>query len=380
MTETSNSENASSEQATPNSKEPWSGHVESIKIVSYRSFTDIEIPFSPGLNIISGANGIGKSSILYLLSNAFQRPVGSLPWMEEVARNKLLSGFSKVLNLKVEQLIRDSKYSDPSLGTVGTLFTVRYEGGRSLDFRRHNSKQDARHRLIPYYSQSKPWGLPSVPAIYLGLSRLSAPGEIDDQIRFKKRHVLSDESMEELKKAYSRIARLKLLQTETGSWDGGKLAGSFDTTTDGVDSNTVSAGQDNVFVILYAFQALKEYATKTEKSPSVLLIDEFDATLHPAMQIDLMSKLRKESKDWNIRVFFTSHSFNVLEEGLRHKDNILYFRSLANGSAELEQEPSMASFRMDLSTLTRDVMSIEFLDKESNDFLDTESMEFLDSF
>ena len=26
------------------------------------------------------------------------------------------------------------------------------------------------------------------------------------------------------------------------------------------------------------------------------------------------------------------------------------------------------------------VMSIEFLDKESNDFLDTESMEFLDSF
>ncbi|PAT09623.1 hypothetical protein CKJ80_10210 [Corynebacterium hadale] len=30
--------------------------------------------------------------------------------------------------------------------------------------------------------------------------------------------------------------------------------------------------------------------------------------------------------------------------------------------------------------LPKTVMSIEFLDKESNDFLDTESMEFLDSF
>ncbi|PAT11875.1 hypothetical protein CKJ80_01290 [Corynebacterium hadale] len=42
---------------------------------------------------------------------------------------------------------------------------------------------------------------------------------------------------------------------------------------------------------------------------------------------------------------------------------------------------ALSSLGLSCSQLsTGGVMSIEFLDKESNDFLDTESMEFLDSF
>lgn len=346
----------SSDKGEANSKAPWAGHVESIQIASYRKFRDVEIPFKSGLNIISGANGIGKSSILYLISNAFQRPSSSISWMSGVSSGKLFSGFSDLLNLKVEKLIKNAKYNDPSLGVRGALFTVHYEGGRSLDFRRHNSAKANRHRLAPYYDKAQAGGLPSVPVIYLGLSRLSAPGEIADSETFKKQKNLSEQSLEELKSTYKDIARLKLLETETGSWSGRKLSGSFDTTEDGVDSNTISAGQDNVFVILYALQTLVEFSAMTEGRPSVLLIDEFDATLHPAMQRDLMDHLRKVANENNIRIIFTSHSFNVLENGLRAKDNILYFKTLANGTAQLDPNPSMTSFRMDLNTLTRDAL------------------------
>ncbi|MDK8823441.1 AAA family ATPase [Corynebacterium coyleae] len=337
-------------------KAPWAGHVESIKIASYRKFRDIEITFKPGLNIIGGANGTGKSSILYLVSNSFQRPTKKMPWMADVTRNQLLTGFTGHLNQKVYKLIKNSKYNDPSAGFKGTLFTVCYEGDIAFDYRRHNSDKTNRHRLIPYYGNSQSVGLPAVPVIYLGLSRLSAPGEIDDEETFKKQKNLSEEAMEDLKNAYKKIARLELLDTETGSWGGGKLSGSFDTTKEGVDSNTISAGQDNVFVILYAFQTLVEYSKQTDGKPAVLLIDEFDATLHPAIQRELMDYLRASAVEHNVRVIFTSHSFNVLENGLEAKDHVLYFKTLAGGDVQLDPEPSMTSFRMDLSTLTMDAL------------------------
>lgn len=344
---------ASSPSKSAKGKEPWAGHVESIEIFSYRKFKKIEINFKQGLNIISGANGIGKSSILYLLSNAFQRPTSNIPWMATASKAQTLTGVSGVLNLKVEKLLKNSKYSDPSVGVKGVLFTIKYEGGRSLDFRRHNSDKNNRHRMTPYYDKTDSWGLPSVPAIYLGLSRLAAPGEISDSETFKKQNNLSSKSLEDLKRAYKYITGLDLIDPQTGSWSGVKLSGTFDTTTEGVDSNTISAGQDNVFVILYALQTLVEFSQLTNGKPSVLLIDEFDATLHPAMQWDLMNHLRSAAVNHNIRVVFTSHSFNVLENGLNAKDHILYFKTLANGDPQLDPEPSMTSFRMDLSTLTR---------------------------
>ena len=43
-----------------------------LKIKHYRKLKDIEIDLSKRINIISGTNGTCKSSILYMVSNAFR--------------------------------------------------------------------------------------------------------------------------------------------------------------------------------------------------------------------------------------------------------------------------------------------------------------------
>ena len=44
-------------------------HISAIKIYNYRSFLETErLSFSPGFNLIVGANSVGKSSILLCLS------------------------------------------------------------------------------------------------------------------------------------------------------------------------------------------------------------------------------------------------------------------------------------------------------------------------
>lgn len=47
--------------------------VKEIDIKKYKKFADKTIKFEKSLNAISGTNGTGKSSLLYIISNAYKR-------------------------------------------------------------------------------------------------------------------------------------------------------------------------------------------------------------------------------------------------------------------------------------------------------------------
>ena len=57
---------------------------------------------------------------------------------------------------------------------------------------------------------------------------------------------------------------------------------------------------------------------------SVLLVDELDATLHPAFQMKLLKLMREFSVNYKIQVIFTTHSMSTLEDMLENKDNVIY--------------------------------------------------------
>jgi predicted ATP-dependent endonuclease of OLD family len=71
-----------------------------------------------------------------------------------------------------------------------------------------------------------------------------------------------------------------------------KVRTDFDSNIVGIDSNTISAGEDNLYMLLTALVSLKYYYQSIESNndvESILLIDELDATLHPSYQIDCWS-------------------------------------------------------------------------------------------
>lgn len=47
--------------------------IKDLQIVQYRKLKNLNIEFTNNVNVISGTNGTCKTSLLYLISNSFQK-------------------------------------------------------------------------------------------------------------------------------------------------------------------------------------------------------------------------------------------------------------------------------------------------------------------
>jgi len=298
--------------------------IKQLNFIHYRKLKNIEIEFSKGVNIISGTNGTCKTSILHLISNSFQEPIG-------VKCMTPIRGLNNCTNPKIETLTKgDRKYANPAIGTTGILYSAEYFEGKKLEFRRKNDKaleeEKKRFRIIPKYSKGSGEKLPSVPVIYLGLSRLIASGEIDDIDFMKKRDSLPKEYHTEIAELYKELTKqeINIESYKTMQFEKIKTRAEFTTTEEGIDSNTISDGQDNIHIILTSLICLKYYFNETNKE-SILLIDEADSTLHPDLQLKLLKIFKRFSNNYNIQIVFTTHSLDFLEEGIKREEyNVIY--------------------------------------------------------
>lgn len=298
--------------------------IKKLSFIHYRKLKNIEIDFSKGVNIISGTNGTCKTSILHLISNSFQEPTG-------IKCMKPIRSLNNCTNPKIETLTKGDKiYANPAIGTTGILYSAEYYDGTNLEFRRKNDKaleqEKKRFRIIPKYSKGTNEKLPVTPVIYLGLSRLMSSGEIDDSDFIKKRDSLPKEYHAEIADLYKELTKQEIdtKSYKTMQYEKIKTRAEFSTTEEGIDSNTISDGQDNIHIILTALVSLKYYFDETGKE-SILLIDEADSTLHPDLQLKLLKIFKRFSSNYNIQITFTTHSLDFLEEGIKKEEyNVIY--------------------------------------------------------
>lgn len=297
--------------------------------------------FVKGLNCIAGHNGIGKSTILAMLGNC----------------GELKKGIATHLNGRhfrgdYTDLIKGNPAHDPR-GNVCTLhfsdlpsnYNYSETYVESLEFRTTFQSNNTRYRLIPVKNEyRRKEGKLRWPVYYMGLSRLYPIGESSDV----SDTIMPEDITNEIKDIYSKIIPSKY-DYQTVS----KVSISETNKKQGVGVSTEkysyeanSAGQDNIGQILLSVLSFKKLKEKLgdEYFGGLLLIDEIDASLHPAAQLKLLDYLYEQSQELSLQIIFTSHSINVIEHLISKREkgkivNTVYINT-CYGSVDIIENPT----------------------------------------
>lgn len=332
--------------------------IKKIHVIKYRKLEDVEFEFSAGINVISGTNGTCKTSLLHMVSNSFQAVTKNCTWIQNAVCLDVIKQINSLMNPKIESLTKgDKAYNDPANGTKGTLFSVDYFGHTPLEFRKHNSKLSSRYAVKPWYRPGTTEKLPVCPVIYLGLARLYPFGEYPNDSAVKKLNKnLPPDYQAEIASIYQRLTGINISAVSPQKMGDIKTRADFESDKKGIDSNTISAGEDNLFIIISALVSLRYYyenITSHNEIESVLLIDEFDATLHPSLQFKLLDIFRVYSDAYKIQVVFTTHSLSTVEYALQKKDNVIYLIDNITSVIKMDS-PDIYKIKMYLHDITRD--------------------------
>jgi len=332
--------------------------IKKISIRRYRKICDESFDFTQGINALSGTNGTCKTSLLHIISNSFQAVTKSCDWVQDSGCLEVISKVNSISNPKIESLAKgDKQYNDPAYGYQGTLFNVEYINRAPLDFRRHNSVKNNRYAVKPKYQRGSGDTLPYCPVIYLSLARLFPFGEYQDEDAVVKvRKQLPSEYQQEVADLYKSFTHMEISSLIPQKMGDIKIRSDFTSNKQGIDSNTISAGEDNLFMLLTALVSLKYYfksIASNNEIESILLIDELDATLHPSYQLKFLKLLHEYSLAYKIQIVFTTHSLFLLENALKNKDNVVYLIDNVTSVIKMN-EPDIYKIQMYLYEITKD--------------------------
>lgn len=336
--------------------------IKELYIKKFRAMEDFNIPLAPVLTAIAGHNATGKSTLLGIIGNTFQLP----------AKNgKTILG--KTFKTEFSEILNGSKEKD-STGIIGKInvsdiseLSKHVSDSASLRVAwQTGTNGEDRFRIIPkrYYENGysptksnydeRKYLLPSY---YLGLSRLYPVGEIEQDKIAHSNVRLSEDEFRWYAYNYNNILDLQqdiqvLNKVDT------RQKQSIGITTENYDYLANSAGEDNLSQILMAILSFKRLKKQYDGKNitwdgGVLLIDEIDATLHPAAKMKLLDFIYNEAKKISIQVIFTTHSLSILKyiqnKVSRKCDcNIIYLTN-ANDKLEIFVNPNFEMVENDMN-------------------------------
>ncbi len=277
-------------------------------IEDFRQFKNCEIGIGKKMTVIAGNNGTGKSTVLGLLANS-----------SELRGHETYIG--KSFRGEFSELFSGTPKFDPTGSNKIRLEYVEHGETKSVTFRTAWQGKQTRFRVIPRRElggDKTTEAKIESPVIYLGLSRLYPFGEAD--AKTLKRHVQRWDSPDDqawFVEKYREILSIRSAEIKSVSnfdiAQSRKRGTGIETTNYGPSAN--SAGQDNLGQILMAVLSFKRLARIMDGKwdGGLLLIDEVDATLHPAAQRRLIDLLLKAAGEYDFQIAFTTHSTVVLE-------------------------------------------------------------------
>lgn len=323
-----------------------------IHIERFRGFHDENFEIGSQLTAIAGQNGTQKSTLLGIVTQTF-----TLKADDPMRVEKPLCGGSYISAFK-DKFRLSPTFDKPKEHE----WTISFDN-RIPDFTVESIKRtdDPNVRFWKKGARKEGDGYMSFPTIFLSLKRL-VPAAEEVKI-ITNDTLLTDEELTEFKRLHNKILITQtLISSATAITSRNKQ--SVGVSTDLYDWNQNSMGQDNlgkIVLALFSFKRLKKnYPDKYQGG--ILAIDEMDATMFPASQVELLKVLRKYASQLKLQILFTTHSISLLKamdhlvketSGQNETANqikIVYLKKV-NDEIEIKQDVDINGILLDLNVV-----------------------------
>ncbi|MGL9635946.1 AAA family ATPase, partial [Escherichia coli] len=288
--------------------------LKSIDIKNFRGLSGVSLDIADRITIVCGKNGTSKSTILGIIAQVFS-------FKKDYSANPPENlKFKTLTDVNFESVFSDhfrfSKHDEPGSMDIG--FVV-YDGASDttqseLKLRVYDVAD--RDKVRPVVRGNKIEGVSNTsrnithPVIYLSLARLQP-------ITTRKEYSVRNEEYIRNNSDYFKGLNNKILIKTTSTLITA-TSGSIKSVVGHAnyyDQDSVSVGEDNVGQILQALLSFKKLKEEYKNyHGGILLIDEADAGLFPAAQLEFIKLLTKITKELNLQVVMTSHSPTMIEE------------------------------------------------------------------
>lgn len=325
--------------------------LEKLIIRKFRDLPEGEIPIGKAITILAGRNATGKSTILGMLGQPFGGRGSNL---KDLFGNLMAAKFSQILKMD-EEKAGDHEYLLAFYEPVPPYKEVTIPV-KSKPRRRLQDGSTVGLRFVTGHTHKKGEGNLDVPVAYLGLRRLDPIGE-NKKISHETAE-LSTEEISYFNDAYRKIMGEPCLSQSCNLISGYSGKKTLSITPANYSPLSISAGQDNIGRIIAAILSIR----RLKDDPTInyygglVLIDELDASLHPASLYSLIDCMYDWSSSMGIQFIFSTHSLDLLDYIYRYKrgkkksTEIIYF-SKPYGKVELAFNPTPHQIRSDLKLL-----------------------------
>lgn len=355
--------------------------IESLIITEFRKFHDERIDFIKPITLITGQNGTAKSTLLGMLAQPFS--FGSEKEKDkqdasaylanyhglklfdyvDIAGNSYTYPCDKIFRLSKKHDTPDKRYlyetrlrgldfavdANSSLKTK-KLLTVKQPRDKKLRFVTGPALQESES-----ISHNAGEGNFPHPVIYLSLGRLLPLAEVKNCEISQGQGKLNVEESQWYVEAYKAIFSVVDESPDSGLMETKEKKRSIVPLTETYDGESCSAGQDNIgrlLTALLSFRRLKNKLAEHYKG-GLLLIDEVDATLHPASQIKLMELLCREADNLSLQIVATTHSMYLVEAclaQLKKSVGIVHVKKLGS-SLSIKSDATTDDIKADLKNI-----------------------------
>lgn len=303
-------------------------YIKELKIKDFRLIKELSFQPSKYVNIISGKNGTGKSTILGMIAQGFSYNNKVIEFISSECQELNKTKFSKLDPELDSELITEynsilTHFGKPFESSANEHFKLSEKDVREtehinviLDNEEWFKVETTNHtdRILPRFVTRRDNNESANyihPVIYLGLDRLTP------LVKTKNKSYSLDISEQDKKDIHILYESILLKQypdnltaTET---DTKKQTAAYIDPERTIEM--ISSGEDIVgqlLLALYSFKKLKDNFPNHYKG-GILLVDEVDATLYPAAQNILLDIFLEKARAWNIQIFVTTHSLTLLE-------------------------------------------------------------------